>query len=141
MLERELKSELDFPRSCVAVKATKTARSAMTKVRVVDIVDESQIRSLEPGEVHTIEEIEHLCAELNAITFTNSPILIHREVDILAGRHSYYAAPECAELTFSRQTEGCRVQVVNPVIEIDGNARHEIRSLSRLRFETSRVCS
>ena len=102
MLEGELKSELDFARPCVAIEATKTCRSAMTKVRVVDIVDESQIRTLKPGEVHAIKEIEDLGAELNAVTLTNSPILIHRKVDILARRHSYYAATQTSELTFSR---------------------------------------
>ena len=98
MLEGELKSELDFPRSCVAVKATKTTGRTLTKVRnVSNIVVEGQIRRLEPGEVYAVKEIEDLRPELNAVTFTNSPILIHREVDILTGWHSYHAAPECAE--------------------------------------------
>src|SRR5262245_34520436 len=113
----------------------------MTKVRVIDIVDEAQIGRLNPGEVYAIKEIEDFSAELNTVTFTYSPILIHREIDVLARRHSDPAASESSEGSCSRQAERCRVQVVDPVIQINRNTGHEIRALRRLRFETRRVCS
>jgi len=101
----------------------------VTKVRVTGSVDEAQIRAFNPSVVYAIKEIEDFSAELNAVTFTDSPILIHREVDVLARRHSDHAASETSEVSFSRQAECCRIQIVNPVIEIDRNAGHEIRSL------------
>ena len=99
MLEGELKSELNFPWPSIAVKATKTSSGAPTEVRVIDIVIESQVCGLQANEIHAVKEIEDLGPELNAITFANSPILIYREVNVLAGWHSYNPAPQRAKGT------------------------------------------
>lgn len=100
MSERELKSELDFPGTRVKVKPTKPRSGALSEVRGVSgIVVKGQVSGLQPGVVHAVEEIEDLSPELNAITFTNSPILIYREIDVFAGWHSYNSAAQIAKAT------------------------------------------
>ena len=129
MLEGELKSELDFPRSGIPVEASETARGALAEVRVSYVVLESQIGRLQTSEVHAVEEIKDLSPELNAVTFLNLPVLIDREINVLAGRHSYRSATETPKTTRSRQTECGRVEIVDPVIEVDRYARNKIWSL------------
>ena len=77
MLEGELEAELDLPWTRVTIKATKTSRGGLTEIRVTQSVVKGQVRGFQTSVVHTVKEIEDLGPKLNAITFTNSPVLIH----------------------------------------------------------------
>ena len=84
MLEGELKSELNFSGSGRFVKFAKVRCRTLAEVRVGAVVLERQVRSRQRNVVHVVEHIEKLSAELNAVSFPDSPVLVDREIQILA---------------------------------------------------------
>src|SRR5688500_11002274 len=86
-----------------------------------------------------VEDIEDLGPELDAVTLLNSPVLVHREIKVLAGRHSYDPATQGAECTQRRPAECCRVEIVDPIVKVNGYPRDEVGPLRRLGFQSSGV--
>ena len=83
MLEGELESELNFPRTGATVEETKTRCRALTEIPASTSVVKGQVRGLKSNVVNPVKEIEDFCPELHAVTFFDSPILVDREVNVL----------------------------------------------------------
>ena len=73
--EVELNTELDIARSSVTIQPAKV--SILKPSKLPGSIEAGTQARIEPVEVRMIEEIEHLCAELNTIALLDLPILGH----------------------------------------------------------------
>lgn len=82
----ELQAELEFPWSTGFIEITKVRVARLAEVRIRSVVlqrqEEGGVIRGRKEKIRAVEEIEHLSAELYAIAFTHSPILVYGEVNV-----------------------------------------------------------
>lgn len=119
----------------------KTAVGNRAKVRLRNVALEVE-GILETIKVRMVEDIEHLRAELDVVSLSHTPILIHGEVEVINGLTADRPLAQAAKLSDTRYRERRRIEpqgAVVGVVDIDGHALHQVRSRIHVTCRTEGV--